>query len=303
MRNSIIRWTIYLIALFIAGPAAGALVGSVHATDGGPASPLVSASPIAGLVYVLIAMAVALVFGVVGARLLGTGPGMSAAGVVVAWAAWRTADVDQLIRTAHSGGPLTMLAVEGATFGVTGLILAVIIWLFGAAHERKGTGPDTVSASAQSSPDSITGRATEKEQDLAWLVRKMRSGKATLPSIAVGIVVGGVAAWLIAVTPLKGQAVFAAIAAGAFAAAAGRLVDFEAPMPAMFIPILVLAILGPLTGLVLADSRGIVATSYAGRLFPLANVSPLDWIAGGLLGIPLGVSWAGSMIEKRTQEA
>ncbi len=46
MRNGIIRWTIYLIALFVAGPAAGALVGAVHAVDGGPASPLVSASPV-----------------------------------------------------------------------------------------------------------------------------------------------------------------------------------------------------------------------------------------------------------------
>ena len=69
-------------------------------------------------------------------------------------------------------------------------------------------------------------------------------------------------------------------------------------MPMLVIPIAVLAIVGPLSGEALASS-GVVATTYKGNLFPLANISALDWIAGGLLGIPLGVAWAGSMIEKR----
>lgn len=284
MRNSVTRWSIYLIALFIAGPAAGALVGSVRATDGGPASPLVSAAPMTGLAFALIALFIALAIGIIAAKLLGTGAGMTAAGVVVAWTAWRTADVDQLIRTAHSGSPLTRLAIEGVVFGIAGLLVTFACWTFG--RLRDGRAP----------------RPADGPAPLAQ-VKKLLSSKAGMLSVLVGIVVGGVAAWLIAATPLKGQAVFAAIAAGAFAAAAVRLVDFEAPIPAMFLPILLLAVIGPLTGLMLAGSGGVLATSYKGALFPLANISPLDWIAGGLLGIPLGISWAGSMIEKRTQEA
>lgn len=285
MRNGIIRWTIYLIALFIAGPAAGALVGAVHAVDGGPASPLVSASPGLGLASAIGALVMALLLGLITGKFLGLGPAMTASGFVVAWAAWRTADVDQLIRTAQSGKPLKMLAVEGLVLGVLGMAIAIGCWVVSGRQ------------------DTIERRQSKTGEIQVSLLKKIFGGKGGPASIAVGLVAGGVAAWLIAATPLKGQAVFAAIAAGAFAAAAGRLVDFEAPAPAMFLPILILAAVAPLTGLIMAGSGGVVAAAYKGSLFPLANISPLDWIAGGLLGIPMGTSWAGSMIEKRTQDA
>lgn len=297
MRNGTIRWTIYLIAIFVAGPAAGALVGVIHAIDGGPASPFVSASPGLGLASAVGALAIALVIGLFTGKFLGLGPAMTASGLVVAWTAWRTADVDQLIRTAQSGRPLKMLAVEGVILGTAGFLIALFCWLASGrqdASELSDEGGNRaarkVAGAAKYSPG-IGG---------AFMFRKLFGGKGGPASIAVGLVAGGVAAWLIAATPLKGQAIFAAIAAGAFAAAAGRLVDFEAPVPAMFFPIAILAAIGPLTGIVMSGSGGIVAAAYKGTLFPLANISPLDWIAGGLLGIPLGVSWAGSMIEKRT---
>lgn len=300
MRNGIIRWTIYLIALFVAGPAAGALVGAVHAVDGGPASPLVSASPGLGLASAIGAMVIALVLGLVASKVLGLGAGMTAAGLVVAWTAWRTADVEQLLRTAQSGKPLKMLAVEGVVLGILGLVIALSCWLASGKQDASELSSSGASYAAKK-VGGVEGRLLG--MGAALLLKKIFGGKGGPASIAVGLIAGGLAAWLIAATPLKGQAVFAAIAAGAFAAAAGRLVDFEAPVPAMFFPILILAAVGPLSGLVMSGTGGVLAASYKGTLFPLANISPLDWIAGGLLGIPMGTSWAGSMIEKRTQDA
>jgi hypothetical protein len=125
-------------------------------------------------------------------------------------------------------------------------------------------------------------------------------GPATPIAILAGVIAAAAAGWLIAAVPMKGQAVFAAIFAGIAAAAAGRLVDYRLPLAVFFVPIVILAIVSPLTGLYLGvKSGGIVATSYIQALTPLANITPLDWIAGGFLGIPLGAAWTTSMVEKR----
>jgi hypothetical protein len=274
MLESTLRWTIYLAAAFVFGPIAGTLTGSLHATDGShSATPLVCASPSSGLLMGLAAMGIALVVGLVAARLLGAAPGMTAAGIVVAWAAWRTGDVDELIRTAQSGRPLTILAAEGAIFGclAVAMCLAIVI----VAPDGKAVAPPTL-------------------RDRFW------GGPTTPVAVLIALFAAGVAAWFVGVTPLKGQAVFAAIAAGTLAAAAGRLADFRLPLASLSIPIAALAVVGPLAGMAIAGSQAVVQMSYKGTLFPLANIAPLDWVAGGLLGIPQGVSWAGSMIEKKS---
>jgi hypothetical protein len=256
----------------------GALTGSLRASDGSHnATPLLCTSPATGLLLGLAACGIALVVGLIAARLLGAAPGMSAAGLVLAWAAWKTGDVDQLIRTAQSATPLRILSLEGAIFGFLAILLGFAIALI-SHHDGMDPSPPP---EGKSKPAILAGEA-----------------RASLIVLPIAFFAAAVAAWFIGISPLKGQAVFAAIAAGALGAAAGRLANIHVPMPMLVIPIAVLAIVGPLSGEALASS-GVVATTYKGNLFPLANISALDWIAGGLLGIPLGVAWAGSMIEKR----
>ncbi len=284
MPKSILRWIIYLAAVLAAGPLAGLATAWLRAPDGGSdATPLASSSPVLGLAAGLGAVLLAMVVGLVAGRLVGIKAGMSAAGLVLAWAAWRTGTIDHIIRGAGSGRVLWRLAIEGVLFGAAGVAVALLLSRLGTPdhHDEHGR-------------DAKPGDGHEPRR--FSLDPKLLAGP-----VAAGLVAGGVAAWLIAQTPLKGQAVAAAIIGAIAAAAAGRLVDYRAALPTLAIPIALLAVLGPLSGMVMGASPDVLVAGRNGALFPLANILPLDWIAGGLLGIPLGVAWAGSLIEKRTE--
>jgi hypothetical protein len=269
MKAAIVRWAFYLAALLVVGPLAGQLLAGLRAPDGGPdATPLLSTTPALGVMLGLGALVMAAVLGALAARMVGTMAGLTTAGLVVAWATWRTGTVDQLIRTAHSGRPLISLAVEGLIFG--GAAVAI-----GFAIARIAPKP-------KDAPE-----AAAKDTMMAF-------------AIPAAVLAGGAAAAFIGGSPVKGQAVAAAIAGGVGVGAAVRMVDVRAPLSTMFLAIVALAVLGPLSGVVMAGSGvGAVQAAYRNALFPLANIGALDWVAGGLLGIPLGVAWSGSMMDKR----
>ena len=268
MKAAILRWTLYLAALLVLGPLAGSLTGALHGVDGSPdATPLVSSAPVPGVLAALGAMVIALAGGAVAAVLIGVDGAFSVAGLILAWAAWRSGVVNELIRTAHSARPLFSLAIEGLLFGAVALAVACAV---AAAGKRQPTDP----------------------------VHRF-FGTRPLPVIATGFVAAAVGAWLVAVTPLKGQAMAGAMVGGILAAAAGRLADPEAPVPLLTAPVLILAIIAPLTGFVTKGGADVVQAAYQGALFPTANITPLDYIAGAFLGVPIGVSWAASMSSGR----
>jgi hypothetical protein len=69
---------------------------------------------------------------------------------------------------------------------------------------------------------------------------------------------------------------------------------------AFFGAMAILGVAGPVVAAVLPGGNGgVVRASYAGTLFPLGLSMPLDWLAGAFLGIPMGLSWAGSMTEMK----
>jgi len=294
MRQGITRWTIYLLCLCIVGPAAGALTGALRASDGShAASPLFCTSPGIGLAAGLGALGLALVMGLLAAKLVNVAAGFTAAGLVMAWAAWQTGDVDDMIRTAQSGGPLLSQAAEGVLFGALGILLAAGLFAWGRAEQAADRPQGPVHADL--------AVAQKVAQTFASVLIRIFKGKGGMAVLPVAVIAGAAAGWFIGVNPHKGQAVFAAIAAGVLGGAAGRLVDFEVSLPSLMLPIVALAVLGPLTGFAFAGGGGaqVVHAAYKGTLFPLANITALDWIAGALLGIPMGVAWAGSMMEKK----
>lgn len=291
MRQAIIRTTIYVLALCLLGPIAGTLTGALRAADGShAASPLFCTTPALGLLCGIGALVIALLLGLIASRLVSVACGFTAAGLVMAWAAWRTGQIDDMIRTSQSGQPLLSQCLEGVVFGALGLGVAVAIWVVGKRETHAHDQPK--------SPDDAIFELLSKGIAAAFL--KVFRGRGGATVIPVALIAGAAAAWFIGVSPLKGQAVFAAITAGVLAAAAGRLVDADVSLPSLVLPVVALAVLGPLSGYAIAGGGAtqIVAASYKNALFPVANITALDWVAGAMLGVPIGVAWAGSMLEK-----
>lgn len=278
-----LRWVMLLGALFVLGPIAGHLINTLRAPDGSTnATPLVSTSPAMGIVDVVVVMALALGIGVVSGRVFGPRLGLRTAGFVVAWAAWLTGTIDAILRRTQDAAPMWTLAIEGVVAGAMGLAVFLMIVAVSRPHNE----PERTEFARSSLGD----------------LRRMASVGA-LVALVGAVVGGGVVAWIVAFEPLKGQTVMAAFLGGIAAAAIGRLavgvVDREAPVAVYFIAIVVLAIASPASAALVAGSdAALIDASYDGTMFPLGFIMPLDWLAGGLLGVPIGLAWVGSMLDK-----
>lgn len=279
MKPVTLRWTFYLLALIVIGPAAGLLTGGVRAPDGGPdATALVCAAPARGVLATLGAVALAGLLAAPAAVLCGLRAALSTAGLVLAWAAWRTAEVEEIIRRTQSGGALTTLAIEGGVLTALTAMMGVGLSLIAKreAHEDQQGHP-----------------APELPMTLGALGQGWPTQRAT--AIVIAVVIGGIAAWLVAGTGLKGQTLAAAAAAGLLSGAALRVGDSTAPAFGALGVGVPLAVVGPILGMALGG-KDIVSTTYTGGLFAVARIAPLDWAAGYLLGGSLGLAWAGSLL-------
>lgn len=273
MIKALVHWAVPLVALLVIGPLAGMLTASLRASDGsGAATLLLNNSPAMGLLCGLGVVALAALAGVAATRLIGFRHGLFCAGLVLAWAAWGTTTVDAVIRRERSASALWILAVEAALLGLAGVALAFFLWRLAADR-----------------PPVEVSRSADEADKLGWLF-----------GLVVCIVIGGIGAWLVARTTMKGQAVAAAVAAGTLGAMAGRLMAHRAHALVFVAAIAALGVAGPAVAAVLpGGGEGVVRAAYAGTLFPLGRSLPLDWLAGAFLGIPLGLSWAASMTEMK----
>lgn len=278
-----LRWAFTLAALLVVGPIAGLLTGALRNTDGSVhATCLVTESPmqgiLAGVGVIVLAAALALPAG----RIFGPRFGLRTAGFVICWAAWRTGTVDELLRTAQGSAPLPRLALEGLILAVPAVAAAYLI----------------LRLSRSSVPAEIEEFAVGADPAPKLL------SLTSLAACAGGLIGAAFLGWLVAIEPLKGQAVFAAffggIAAGALGRLAGSGVNKIVPPLPLVLSIVLVSILGPLSPLAVHGSgQAVLDASYAGTLFMLGNITPLDWLGGGLVGLPVGMAWVGSMMEKQ----
>jgi hypothetical protein len=119
---------------------------------------------------------------------------------------------------------------------------------------------------------------------------------------AACLAAAGVVAWIFAPDSLKGQTFAAAAFAGLFGAVAMKMAARHYVTPlVVFCVVGVLACAGPAVAAVYYGSgSGIVRPVYSGAIggvLPLARILPLDWLAGALVGVPIGLSWGGAMTE------
>jgi hypothetical protein len=298
MKDAILRWCMYFVAILIVGPVAFGLLWPLRTADGGAdATPLISTTPLLGLLAALAALVLALVAGLLTAKVArSVRGGMIAAGLVLVWAAFGTAEVDDLVRAARSAAPLWMLSLEGVLIGAAGVAAAAILVLFGGGA---ATGDDPSPSTPPALQKTKASQYRTAPPSRAALRGFFGDTAPLLLAVAAGVLAGGAAAFFAASSPLKGQAIAAALLGAVAAAVAGRLTNPGMSLPALMLPIAILAVISPVAGAILGGGGAAIETVYGGTLLPIAHILPLDWLAGAFIGIPLGAGWAGSMVEKQ----
>ena len=281
MSHVLQRWTVLLVSLLVLGPVAGLLVATLRAPDGGAhASLFLNTSPAWGAVIGLLVFALAAAGGVPAARVGGVGHGYFCAGLVLAWAAWATGQIDRILHRAQSASTMYALTGEAVFVGALGLALGVLLLRISKDPAPDSAGQDRTHHSHHVEPRSLWNNSTPQ-------------------ALLIGAAVGGVIAWLVAQDTLKGQTFAAAAFAGMLGATAGRTSAPNASAVTFVAAIMLLAIVSPIVATFMhAGDLGPARAAVAGRLFSLARPLPLDWVAGAFFGIPLGLSWAASMIDR-----
>lgn len=272
MTRSAWRWIYAFAVIFLAGPLCCWLVGAVDAVDGSAAAgATLSARPAIALLALLGAGAVAAIAGLIGARFFSERTGLVGAGLALSWTPWAVGRLDDFAHQPFERAIFPSLAIEGAIIGALAVALAITICR---QARRSGHGGDPANSG-------------------------LLEGGMLGPIIA--LVVGGIAAWVVARSYDPGQGFGAAFCAGLFGSLVGRVVDNRSPDRAYFAIVPALAVAAPLIA-AFASGAQAVAHIYAGEVFPPGMVMPMDWLAGSLVGIPMGTAWAGSIIEKKLAE-
>jgi len=261
-------WGVVAGALLVAGPVAGAVASRLRTPSGlDDATPLTAASSIEGIVVGVAVLLIAVGYGAAVGRLVHLRMGLICTGLALTMSAWQFGGTEPLVRDAGGAGVLGRLAVEGAIFGALAIVACVGLVRFSKPIP-------------QQSP-------SDSPKPLDWALGAI-----------VCLVAGGLAAWLLARSPMQGQVYAAAVAAGVAGGAAGRSVAFRAPMLALLAGGLALAFVGPMvaTMRVAPDALGML---YAGDWPAIGYITPFDWLAGVLIGAPLGEMWAHSMVDRQ----
>jgi len=278
MRHNLHRWLLLLVAALVLGPIAGAMTGSLRAADGGHhASLLVNESLVMGVLITVGVFVLAGIAGIAGSRIAELRHGFLCAGLVLAWGAWGTGQIDRTLHRSLSSGTMYALSAEAVLVGALGVGLAAAMVLI-----ARQPPPDPELAPHHHAPEPRT---------------LMNAASPT--AFAASFIVAGVIGWLVAQDTMKGQTFAAAAFAGMFGATAGRLLAPASSALTFIAAIALLAIVSPAAATFLHPSgMGATRAALAGTLFPLARPLPLDWIAGAFVGVPLGLSWATSLVDK-----
>jgi len=309
MLKSILRWCIILLTLLAVGPLLASLFRTLHDRDGGHAfTLLISDSPVKGIGYALALLAAATIIGGITSAFFSLNSGLACIGLLFGWSAWQLGTIDGIIRRFASSGvaggggggsDLLILALEAF---LTCLAAAAIVHFCSLLAEKNQ--PRLPNHTPIPRPKGLRGV-------LFTDLPAPHDGSIAGPligSILAAMIAGGFMTALVAVTGLKGQTLFATfiggIAAGLAASHMAR--TFKASV-SVVTPILAMGLLGLLAPIIAKFMHGgggasIVDILNADKLFPLARPISLDWATGALLGVPIGMSWAGVILDTRAVE-
>jgi hypothetical protein len=175
-----------------------------------------------------------------------------------------------------AGANETMIGIETLIWGGVVLLLAMGL--------MRWTGP---------LPDQPWNQAAD-----AFDLRKVFSSDA-LKSAAAGVVMLA-AVWLLLTNDLKGQAIFATTVGGLFAGLLGRIFAPRVQPVLLFASPIIVGGLGQLQAS-LTGGDGIAAF-VTGTSPHLGMPMPMDFAAGALMGVAMGIGWSRSFVEEHASD-
>ena len=197
-----------------------------------------------------------------------SGTGMLIIGIGLGWTCLQLEPVQTVILNGSTG----LLAAEGMLWGLLVLLMAATVLRIGGPYVNLMQNDDG---------------STDHWANSVAAIKLAACGACVLPVV-----------WLIAQSPMKGQVVIATTLGGVAAGLVGRLASPTVQPVLLFPAVCVFGALGQwVTGLWLpSDPAALVA---AGQLPAIVLPLPIDYAAGALIGVPIGISWANSFLEKQ----
>jgi hypothetical protein len=107
--------------------------------------------------------------------------------------------------------------------------------------------------------------------------------------------------WLIAQSPMKGQMIGATFFGGMAAGLIGRLISPHVQPILLFASPVAFGALGHVLAMLLLNMP-LDDAWVAGELPRLSRPMPLDYVAGSLMGVSVGVGWARSFLHHEEQQ-
>jgi hypothetical protein len=262
-------------AVLLGGLVVGATVSGLTApllrTARGALGPEVLAADSIGAATaaVLVSLAVCTGIAVVVGRVCNTAVGMFVLGGGLFGLAWRLDTVVAVVHARPGGGALGLVALETLLWAI--LVLGVTVAVF------RVSGPL---------------RDVEPMED-GTVPDPLFSG-AALRSAAAGIVALPVV-WMLAQSPMKGQVIGAVFCAGMAAGLVGRLVSPHVQPVLLFASPVLFGALGHVVGSFMLEVP-LDDAFVSGAIRPVSLPMPVDWAAGSLMGVAVGLGWARSFL-------
>lgn len=197
----------------------------------------------------------------------GTATSMLIMGIGLGWTALQLEPVQTVILN----GSMGLLAAEGVGWGILLLFMSAVVLRFGGHF--------------------VTPMLDDDGQEDDWAMstpalKMAASGACVLPVV-----------WLIAQSPMKGQVIVATIIGSIAAGFVGRMIAPTVQPVLLFASVCVFGALGQwVAGMWLPEDPNVMVA--AGTLPHIVLPLPIDYAAGALIGIPIGLSWSNGFLEK-----
>lgn len=286
LRNSL-HWAIGLAAVLAVGPLAARLLFRITDARGDHLSSILASNhkgrALAGLALVLLG---SLVVGRIARVIGGAGLALMCAGLVLGWGAFAFGSVEEAIRGTHASSFFPLLAAEGFVLCLLAALLAMHLAAPTMRTPLENEGADAL-------PSKLTA--------LGHFIRvRKASGVATLAQcVVVSAIVAAAVTALCSISALRGQTIFAAFVGAVLAGVAAQVTAaagsarISPAVPALGVALA--ALVAPFIAMSM-HGASLVPDTLAGNLTWIGRPLPIDWAAGGLLGVHVGMGWAGATL-------